>query len=141
MKTMAAIGIRQYEQAVDSVALYADTIQAGLQMVLQRDRTASSSLLDLSPGGRLGMIVFGSDQGMCGQFNRRVADFAEELLQRDVQAGAASPVLVVVGSRILGPLRDSGWEIASQTGAARSVSGVTPLVQWLVLEIEQNILS
>ena len=75
MKALAAVSIRQYEKAVESLVEYRRTIEMGLQIVLQH-RPEEASPVASAPGegaigGRWGCIVFGSDQGMCGSFNEQ----------------------------------------------------------------------
>src|SRR3546814_14212633 len=64
MKALAAASIRQCERAVESLAEYNRTIEMGLQIVLWNRPEAIAA--EPSPGQRRGIIVFGSDQGLCG---------------------------------------------------------------------------
>src|SRR5690606_29291745 len=61
MKALAAASVRQYEAAVESLAEYNRTIEAGLQVAL-RNRP-ESILPGMAGGDRQAVIVFGSDQG------------------------------------------------------------------------------
>ena len=53
---------------------YHHTIQLGLQAVLREPRTEVQPARETS--GRVAAIVFGSDRGLCGGFNRGVVDLA-----------------------------------------------------------------
>ena len=68
MKVLAGLNIRQYERAAHAVAEYNRTIEMGFQIALQ---SLPEPFLPPrhAPGRQLGAIVFGSDQGMCGQLN------------------------------------------------------------------------
>jgi F-type H+-transporting ATPase subunit gamma len=78
MKALAAVSIRQYEKAVEALADYNRTVEMGLQILL-RNRQEKRS--DRSPEKEnLGIIIFGSDQGMCGQFNDQIVSYFLENL-------------------------------------------------------------
>ncbi|HNY66076.1 MAG TPA: F0F1 ATP synthase subunit gamma [Deltaproteobacteria bacterium] len=75
MKALAAANIREYEQAGESLTGYSRGIVLAFQGLL---RTYPTGRIEAEPPGRAltGIIVFGSDQGMCGQFNDRIAAYA-----------------------------------------------------------------
>ena len=75
MKALAAVSIRQYQRAVDSLRDYNRTVEMGLQIVLKERMGATMKRKNVSIK-RLGVIVFGSDQGLCGQLNEQVSVFA-----------------------------------------------------------------
>lgn len=134
MKALAAANIRQCERAVESLAEYNRTIEAGLQVVL-RNRPEGIAA-EPPPGQRYGVIVFGSDQGMCGSFNEQVATFALE--QLDTLAGSREdqPVLVV-GMRLVDRLEDAGCAIAGRFTLPSTVSGITSAVNDVLLNVEE----
>ena len=68
MKALAAVSIRQYQKAVESLEDYNRTVEMGLQIVLKERMGATMQRKDASIK-RLGAIIFGSDQGLCGQLN------------------------------------------------------------------------
>lgn len=70
MKGLAAASIWQYEEAVESLAGYMRTIEMGLHIVFT-SRFARVLVAEPTISDRLGAIVFGSDQGMLGKFNRQ----------------------------------------------------------------------
>jgi F-type H+-transporting ATPase subunit gamma len=131
MKTLAAVSIRQYEQAVESLVIYDLAIRRGMQAVL----SASPRRTAIGKSGRgsgSGVIVFGSDQGMCGQFNEQVAADALALLGEMGQG----QMTLVVGMRIAGRLEDAGQTLAGVMATPSSVDGIRPLVQRLVITLE-----
>ena len=75
MKALAAVSIRQYQKAVESLAEYNRTVEMGLQIVLQAEpgQFCPDAIVD---GERMGAIVFGTDQGLCGQLNNIVTAHA-----------------------------------------------------------------
>jgi F-type H+-transporting ATPase subunit gamma len=133
MKVLAAVSIRQYERAVEALADYTRTIELGLQAVLNEP-----SIADL-PGQsqtnhRIVAIVFGSDQGMCGQFNQQIATDAIAQIQPLLHA-SADLTLVAVGGRVISPLEAAGYAIATCLSMPSSLAGITPIVQDLLLQI------
>ena len=134
MKALAAASIQQYERAVESLAEYTHTIELGLHVVL--DKTAIAPLSAPShTRHRLGAIVFGSDRGMCGQFNKQIATEAIAQLQ-PLKLTAAELTLIAVGSRVIAPLEAAGQTIATCLPMPGSIGGITSMVQELLLQIE-----
>ena len=134
MKALAAASIQQYERAVESLAEYTHTIELGLHVVL--DKTAIAPLSAPShTRHRLGAIVFGSDRGMCGQFNKQIATEAIAQLQ-PLKLTAADLTLIAVGSRVIAPLEAAGQTIATCLPMPGSIGGITSMVQELLLQIE-----
>ena len=80
MKALAGVNIRQYEQAAHAVAEYSRTVEMGLQIALRR---IPVNVLPPrhAPGRKLGAIIFGSDQGMCGPLNDQVVTHASLALR------------------------------------------------------------
>src|SRR5512140_1735197 len=78
MKVLAASSIGQYEQSVLALADYNRTVELGLGVCIRQSeplefKTESKGKTNEDA---LGAIVFGSDQGLVGQFNEVVVDFA-----------------------------------------------------------------
>ncbi|NLX19903.1 MAG: F0F1 ATP synthase subunit gamma [Desulfobulbus sp.] len=134
MKAMAASSVRQYEAAVDSLAEYSRTIEAGLQIALH-NRPESIGPEDTS-ARRTTMIVFGSDQGMCGPFNEQVTTFALEQLDTLGSSGSSTAVLVV-GARAAGRLEDAGCTLVRRLPMPSSIAGINPAVHELLLAVEE----
>ncbi len=135
MKVLAAVNIRHFERAVDSLADYQRTIELGLQAVLMKGSAASAKARP-GPTGRLGAVVFGSDQGMCGQLNDLIASHAQQQLDRyGVDRGSRK--IVTVGSRVAAWLADAGQPVEQSLIVPSSMAGMTPLVQDVLLRIEK----
>ncbi len=134
MKALAAASIRQYERAVESLAEYNRTIEAGLHIILRNRPEAIAAESPL--GKRWGFIVIGSDQGMCGSFNEQVATFALE--QIDVLAEKEEDrTVLVVGARLVGRLEDAGCVVSEQFPLPSTVSGITSEVYDVLLKVEE----
>ena len=134
MKTLAAISIRQYEEAVRSLANYSRTIELGLSVCLRQPsesmmRTFGSDDATL----RAIAVVFGSDQGLVGQFNDRVADTAAETL---APLGGRCTILSV-GERVQLELQEKGIVPAGSFDVPNSVGAIALLVGELLSAIER----
>lgn len=138
MKTLSAASIHQYERAADAIAKYSDTVDQGLQVVL-RDWPVQSAGWQTGSGadGRAAVIVIGSDRGLCGRFNDRIASFASAHLQQ-AQTAAAKPLLGVLGVRAVARLSTEGHSAdrilalpGSATGLAHAAQEVIAYVGYL----------
>jgi len=133
MRALAAANIRQCERAVESLAEYSRAIEAGLQIVL-RNRP-KDVVVESPPGRRWGIVVFGSDQGMCGSFNEQAASFALERINE--LAAEEDRTVFVVGARLVGRLEDAGCPVAGRFPQPSSVSGVTAAVHGVLLKVDE----
>ena len=135
MKTLAAVSIRQYEHSVASLIDFAETVELGLRMVLW-NVPPGSLVIKQKTEHATGAIVFGSDQGMCGQFNEQIGSFAEEEMRHYASAG--EPLFfMTVGSRATGRLLDAGFEVDLELTVPGSATGITPLVVDLLARIDR----
>src|ERR1700685_523961 len=82
MKAMAASSIGQYEKSVRALGDYYRTVELGLGACFRESKGAApvAQRKEKTDGGAVGAVVFGSDQGLVGQFNDVVADFAVKTL-------------------------------------------------------------
>ncbi len=94
MKTMAAVNIGIYEKVDRSLAEYNQVIELGLRAALQKYPEWLAPNPQTGSAGE-GVIVFGSDQGMVGQFNDYLSNKVLELL-----ADSANAKIWCVGERV-----------------------------------------
>lgn len=134
MKVLSAVSIRQFDAAARSLAEYSRTVELGLQVGL-RGRAEELRLVEQVPADRLGVVVFGSDQGMCGQFNEQIAAFATETM-RSMGLPASAWTVLAVGARVMGRLEAEGYAIADRVTVPASVAGMVPAVQAVLLRVE-----
>ena len=134
MKALAAVSIRQYEEAVRSLDAYNRTVELGLHVLLKdEDRTLTQAFHP--PVKKTGVVVFGSDQGMCGQFNERIGTFAMNQID-EMRIDPEDLTLLVVGHRVLAQLESAKDLIDAVFSVPGSTSGITRSVQEVVLRIE-----
>lgn len=133
MKTLAAINIRQYEKAVESLGDYYRAIEMGFQVLLHQ--APQAVLPEGAPHGRCGVIILGSDQGMCGQFNEQIATFALEELGR-LRVHRSERAVLALGARLVAHLEALEQPPDDTRAIPGSVAGITPLIQDIVMKID-----
>ena len=134
MKAVAASSIGQYEQSVRALADYYRAVELGLGACFRESGPAPliAERRTQTVAGALGAVVFGSDQGLVGQFNDVVADFAIKTLA-DLPG---KPQVWAVGERVHARLAESGLMPMGLFTVPNSVKAITPLVGQLLVESE-----
>jgi F-type H+-transporting ATPase subunit gamma len=136
MKALSAASIRRYERAAEATAEYGHTVELGLQALLRARRFAGARLAaGRTPAGRRALIVIGSDRGLCGRFNDRVAGFARDEFLGDPGAGA--PLLCVLGLRAAARLEAMGHRANRILTLPGTVGGIAGTVQAAILQIDR----
>ena len=133
MKAVAASSIGQYEAAVRSLGDYEHSVELGLSLCFRENGAMGASPKRRS-NETVGAIVFGSDQGLVGQFNEVVTEFTKAKLN----TLAGQKKLWIVGERIYGSLADLGFPIAGQLSVPSSVDGITQIVEQLQVALEEQ---
>ena len=78
MKTMSAINALPYEQAAQAIEAYHDTVLTGLHAFV---RSHGPLPVDTTPASKAVVITFGSDHGLCGNYNEIIAEEALRVTQ------------------------------------------------------------
>lgn len=136
MKAVAASSIGQYENSVRALADYYRTVELGLGACLRERGRASlvTSRNNKAAPGEIRAVVFGSDQGLVGQFNDVVADHAAKKLS----ALPAKPEVWAVGERVHACLTDAGLEPVGLFSVPNSVKAITPLIGEILVQSESR---
>jgi F-type H+-transporting ATPase subunit gamma len=136
MKALAASSIGSYEQSVRALGDYYRTVELGLGACFRESEPAT-----LMPGRKghndavaIGAVVFGSDQGLVGQFNDVVADYAIKTLA----ALPGKSQVWAVGERVHARLEDAGLPLIGLFAVPNSVKAITPLVGQIQIESEAH---
>jgi F-type H+-transporting ATPase subunit gamma len=133
MKALAAASIVQYESAVHSLDDYYGTVELGLVAWLHHTRTAIYAEGGTRKNkGAAGAVIFGSDQGLVGQFNEVLADYAVGKLG----AMPGKKNIWAVGERVLGYLNDAAMPVTGNFTVPNSIAAITTLVGRILIEIE-----
>lgn len=134
MKALAAVSIRQYERAVESLTEYKRAIEMGFQVILKQKPEGVGMTMPVL-NERLGAVVFGSDQGMVGQFNEVIVRHAAaELAKRQVKKRDLT--LLAAGGRASARLAEVDLPVEDYISLPGSVLAITAVVQEVVLKME-----
>ncbi len=136
MKALAASSIGQYEKSVHALGDYYRTVELGLSASF---RAAQSTAIAgetnaIARAGKTGAVVFGSDQGLVGQFNDIVTNYAIKTLS----ALPGKPKVWAVGERVHAQLTDAGLNPIGLFTVPNSIQAITPLVGQIQIESEAH---
>jgi F-type H+-transporting ATPase subunit gamma len=136
MKALAASSIGQYEKSVRALGDYYRTVELGLGACFRESEPAAVKVerQGQTDAGAIGAVVFGSDQGLVGQFNDVVADYAIKTLA----ALPGKPKVWAVGERVHARLADAGLSLIGLFTVPNSVQAITPLVGQIQIEGEAH---
>lgn len=135
MRALAASSIHQYEQSVLALSDYWQALNLGLGACLR----LSGTPITVPPqhgaaAASVGAIVFGSDQGLVGQFNDVIVAHALQALR----AMPGQPVVWAVGERIRARLSDAGITVAGTYAQPSAVEAIAPLIEQLQFDTETH---
>ena len=133
MKAMAASNIGQYEMAVSSLGDYYHTVRLAIIAYLKQKKTAAineNRAVKRKDEKLICAIVFGSDQGLVGQFNDVLTDFVTQSLH----ALPGKKEIWGVGERVQLLLSDAGFNVTKHFDLPSSVNAITPLVRQILME-------
>ncbi|QVL34073.1 F0F1 ATP synthase subunit gamma [Telmatocola sphagniphila] len=133
MKALAASSITQYEKSVLALTDYYRTVELGLAVCLRMPGNFGRNAI-VSRAKAVNAVVFGSDQGLVGQFNDRLADFVVQALN----TLPGEKHIWAVGERIQSRLADVGFSSVGVFGVPSSVTAITPLVGQILVECEAH---
>jgi F-type H+-transporting ATPase subunit gamma len=131
MKSLAAVNIRQYEQAMRSLDDYRRSIELGLRAALRQRPLLPRAL----PPQQTVVLIFGSDQGMVGRFNEAIIDYAETTMH-DNGLAAATRLCWVAGAKAAGHAEDRFGLLSENFTLPASSHQVTPAVHDVLLRFD-----
>ena len=136
MKALAASSIGQYEKSVRALADYSRTVELGLSACLRESEPAAliTEWKGQTGAEMIGAVVFGSDQGLVGQFNEVVADYAIKTLA----TLPGKPQIWAVGERVHACLTDADLPMIGLFAVPNSVKAITPLVGQIQIESDAH---
>ena len=135
MKVLAASNIVQYEKAVSSLGEYYKTVEMGLFVCFQRSGEPVAIEKEWqTPAATIDAVVFGSDQGLVGQFNDVLSEFTAGFLETIT----GKKRIWAVGDRIQARLDDIGLPHSGLFSVPNSVNTITPLIGQILLETENH---
>jgi F-type H+-transporting ATPase subunit gamma len=134
MKVMAAINIRQYQKAVESLEMYNKTLEMGFHIVVKNQPELLVSR-QWAKKGSIGAIVFGSERGMCGQFNEMIVDYATRQLE-ELSGASEKKQILVIGERAKNIYVSQSKEV-EEIAVPTSLSEFVSVIQRILQQIEK----
>lgn len=134
METLAAARVREYGRAVESLVEYSRTVEMGLQVVMRnrpREMTVKAPVHK-----RVGAVIFGSEQGLCGAFNEQIAAYAVNTMDK-LGIKAEDRAVVVVGERLESHLQAAGQAIEQRYTFFGDHLGMTQVILMVLTKIEE----
>ncbi len=133
MKLLSAANMAEYEQAITALATYSLTVELGLSVCFrQMIKNNANDWYNPKENKRTYLIVFGSDQGLVGQFNEVIHTFTNEFLP--TINGEVD--IWVVGERVYSSLEESGSPLIKKYDVPNSTDAITQLVGQLFVDCE-----
>lgn len=134
MKALAASSIGQYEESVRALDNYYRTVTLGMSACLRVSDRAPAMVEPRrqADDSAIGAVVFGSDQGLVGQFNDVVAEHAVSTLA----ALPGEPRVWAVGERVHARLEAAGLPLLGLFTVPNSVKAIAPLIGQVLVESE-----
>jgi F-type H+-transporting ATPase subunit gamma len=134
MKVLAGLNIRQYERAAHAVGEYARTVELGLEIAV-RELAESTTVPPRTRDRKFGAIVFGSDQGMCGQLNDVIVNHACGALAR-LSRSRDDQTILAIGQRAAGQLEATRQVVEATLEIPGSTDGIRNTVHEVLRRID-----
>jgi F-type H+-transporting ATPase subunit gamma len=133
MKAIAASSIGQYENAVRALNDYYRTVQLGLVACLGQGKRLPLPVQEQRrTTGIVVAVVFGSDQGLVGQFN----DVMANLVVKTLGGLPNQNAVWAVGERIRSRLDETDLYMGKSFSLPGSIGAITVLIGQILTEIE-----
>ena len=135
MKTLSAINALPYEEAARSIDAYRDIVLDGFQAFLHRNGP-------LPPTRRVTVrvfIAFGSDLGLCGNYNSIVADETRRqmvIVDSETQASDCVTHVLCVGAQMEQALTSHGIEVGGTLRPPTTADGLGRIAGELVTRLD-----
>jgi F-type H+-transporting ATPase subunit gamma len=124
MKAIATISISQYQDSVQAQHDYYEAVQLGLLTCLQQTELTLHYESPVGGEGAVAAVVFGSDQGLVGQFNETLVDY---VVQKFTELPGPKSVWAV-GERMQARLEENELQLQGSFPLPNAIGAVTPLV-------------
>lgn len=133
MKALAASNIGQFEKSVGALSDYSRSVELGIGVCL-RARTLAPKQKEMSANKTITAIVMGSDQGLVGQFNDVVAEYAKTKLSTlDRRSQVWS-----IGERVHSRLEEAGLSPKILFEVPNSVKTITSMIGKILSRYEKD---
>lgn len=135
MKVLAVVSIRQFERSLESLSLYNRTIELGLQVAL-KNRPREIRIEDAGPAPEgVCALVFGSEQGLSGQFNEQIVQYTLDHLEEAGYSGMPLKLLAM-GEHVVYRLGAAGVEPDGSFAIPGSVAAMKRAVHDIFVAVD-----
>ena len=136
MKAVAAARIGQYEKSVRALSDYYRTVELGLSACIRQSAPAPLIIEGKRKTAEYSIeaVVFGSDQGLAGQFNDVVAEHAI----KELKMLTSKPGIWAIGERVYACLSDAGLPLLGLFAVPNSIQAIVPLIGQILMENEKR---
>ncbi|TNJ43321.1 F0F1 ATP synthase subunit gamma [Phaeobacter sp. B1627] len=131
MKTLSVINSTPYEHAARAIEAYHDTVLLGLQAFLSQ---TGPIRMGAAEGAVRVMVVFGSDHGLCGNYNDALAAYVRQQIEDDSAERTTS--VMCIGAQQADALTDHGLRVETTFFPPASVDGIGRLANLLTQKLE-----
>ncbi len=134
MKSMSAVTIAQYEKASDALEEYNGNVEKGIQALFLGRKTPVPSVGE--DDRHTIAVIFGTDQGLVGRFNKEIVRHADEFLGR-LKLSPDDVTYVTMGRRVGAQLQaedKNPADIFPQPGSAKALSAIA---RGMLIKIEE----
>ncbi len=135
MKAVAGSNIQEYENAVSALEEYFYTTKMSLVAYFKGHKSDINPLYLLSNHGdvkKIGAIIFGAEQGLVGQFNDVIVEYA----LKELAPFKEKLEIWTVGQGVYESVIEAGFIVSGQYNVPNSIGGITPLVGDILLDSE-----
>ncbi len=127
MKTLSVINSAPYEHAARAIEAYHDKVLDGLHAFLSQARPITSASADSA--ARV-IVVFGSDHGLCGNYNEALAAHVAQQVRSD------ATTVLCIGAQMADALADQGLGVEKAFFPPASVDGIGRLANLLTQRLD-----
>ncbi|NCS93646.1 MAG: F0F1 ATP synthase subunit gamma [Leptospira sp.] len=137
LKAISAANITPYENAVVSLREYDQIVKLGLSASFKRNRSRIPNMTDKTKKVKTGAILFGTDQGMVGQFNNHITNYYLKDSKTKSISNSPNTSIWSVGEIIKNNLIDNGIQVEGNFETPVSVTGISSLVAEILNHIQK----
>ena len=134
MKTLSAVSVSQYERSAFALAEYAGNVELALRAVLGSEPLPAP--LYGTKDSNVIAVIFGTDQGLVGRFNKALADFAMDFLSHEAHV-PANVSLIVGGRKLASKIASSGKNIDTLFTMPGSVRIISATAKKIIMRIDE----
>ena len=139
MKALSGANIKKYEKIVKILYTYKSNVELALQAIMMHNDKININELEFigqskNKKAKNLVVVFGSNQGLCGRFNDKIANFTID----DIQNTDENKV-IVVGERLSMLLSNTKLKIFKTIPVPNSIENISNTIYELLAVIEKEI--